>query len=90
MKKPILLALAVFSLAACSNIDTTEETAKSLPILPSYSNSCPDERPQMCTMDYRPVCGTTESNELKTFSNACGACSDVTVRGYSESECQSF
>jgi len=39
-------------------------------------------------MDYRPVCGTTESGELKTFSNACGACSDATVRGYSEGECK--
>ena len=85
MKKTILLALTVFSLAACSN---TEHTVKPLPILPSYNNSCPDERPQMCTMDYRPVCGTSESGALKTFSNACGACADVTVRGYSEGECQ--
>ena len=88
MKKMILLALAVFALAACSSTETTEKTAKPLPILPSYSNSCPDERPQMCTMDYRPVCGTTESGELKTYSNACGACSDVTVRGYSDGECK--
>ena len=88
MKKTILLAFTVFALAACSTTDTTEQTAKPLPILPSYSNSCPDERPQMCTMDYRPVCGTTESGELKTFSNACGACADVTVRGYSEGECK--
>ena len=88
MKKTILLALTVLALAACSTTDTTDKTAKPLPILPSYSNSCPDERPQMCTMDYRPVCGTTESGELKTFSNACGACADVTVRGYSEGECQ--
>ncbi|NQZ91239.1 MAG: lipoprotein [Moritella sp.] len=88
MKKTILLALTVLALAACSTTDTTDKTAKPLPILPSYSNSCPDERPQMCTMDYRPVCGTTEPGELKTFSNACGACADVTVRGYSEGECQ--
>lgn len=88
MKKAILFALTIFGLTACSNTDTTAETAKPLPILPSYSNSCPDKRPQMCTMDYRPVCGTTESGELKTFGNACGACSDATVRGFTEGECK--
>ena len=88
MKKTILLALTVLGLAACSNTETTAETIKPLPTLPTYGNSCPDERPQMCTMDYHPVCGTTASGELKTFANACAACSDTTVRGYSEEECQ--
>ncbi|MFT7683418.1 hypothetical protein [Moritella dasanensis] len=88
MKKAILLALTVFGLAACSNTETTAETALTLPTLPTYGNSCPDERPQMCTMDYRPVCGTTESGEMKTFGNACGACSDETVRGFTEGECK--
>ncbi|MDX2320151.1 MAG: hypothetical protein QNK26_06070 [Moritella sp.] len=88
MKKTMLLALTVFGLAACSNTEPTPETTKPLPTLPSYSNSCPDERPQICTMDYNPVCGITESGELKTFGNACGACSDETVRGYSAGECK--
>lgn len=88
MKKIILLSLTVFGLAACSNTEITAETAKPLPILPSYSHSCPDERPQMCTMDYRPVCGTTASGELKTFGNACGACADTIISGYSEGECK--
>ncbi|GIC76037.1 hypothetical protein [Moritella sp. F3] len=88
MKKAILVVFTVLGLAACANTETTPETAKALPTLPTYSNSCPDERPQMCTMDYRPVCGTTESGELKTFSNACGACSDATVRGFTEGECK--
>ena len=88
MKKTILLVLTVFGLAACSTTETTAEIVKPLPKLPTYGNSCPDERPQICTMDYRPVCGTTASGELKTFGNACGACSDATVRGYSEGECK--
>lgn len=88
MKKAILVALTVFGLAACTSTETTPETAKALPTLPTYGNSCPDERPQMCTMDYRPVCGTTDSGELKTFGNACGACSDETVSGFTEGECK--
>ena len=48
---------------------------------------CKDPRPQMCTMDYRPVCGTTISGEKKTYSNGCSACSDLSVLSYVPGEC---
>jgi hypothetical protein len=59
---------------------------------------CEDPRPELCTMDYRPVCAlrdtgvsciTTpcQSTEWKTYSNACSACSDPDVMGYKHGEC---
>ena len=48
---------------------------------------CKDPRPQMCTMDYRPVCGTMTGGEKKTYSNGCSACSDMSVLSYVPGEC---
>ena len=48
---------------------------------------CEEPRPQMCTMDYRPVCGTTLSGEEKTYSNGCSACSETSVLSYVPGEC---
>ncbi len=48
---------------------------------------CKDPRPEICTMNYLPVCGFDSSNSAKTYSNACGACSDKNVDSYIEGEC---
>ncbi len=49
---------------------------------------CTDPRPQVCTMDYRPVCGERTDGSRKTYSNGCTACSDQQVIGYVEGECK--
>lgn len=59
---------------------------------------CQDPRPQICTMDYTPVCGLRDtgvrcvttpcpSTEWATYSNGCTACSDTRVFGYVAGEC---
>ncbi|WP_114326065.1 hypothetical protein [Candidatus Colwellia aromaticivorans] len=50
--------------------------------------TCIDPRPQICTMDYRPVCGLMNENKIKTYSNGCGACSDPKVLSYTDQACQ--
>ncbi len=59
---------------------------------------CPEPRPEMCTMQVDPVCATRDtgircikapcpSSELKTYSNACAACSDPAVSGFIPGAC---
>lgn len=48
---------------------------------------CTEPRPQMCTMDYRPVCAELAGGGAKTFSNGCSACSDAKVTGYRDGVC---
>lgn len=87
-----LVALTI-SLTACAspNLSTKNETKSEL-------TPCPEQRPQVCTMDYRPVCATRDtgircvaapcpSTEQKTYSNACSACADVKVLGHIPDEC---
>jgi hypothetical protein len=91
---PLLrLIVLTASLAACTS-----------PIIPTESNTkpeltrCPEQRPHVCTMDYRPVCATRDtgvrcvttpcpSTEQKTYSNACSACADTKVIGHLPDEC---
>ncbi len=42
---------------------------------------CPSPRPEVCTMDYNPVCAAI-GDEAQTFSNGCSACSDKKVKGF--------
>jgi hypothetical protein len=43
--------------------------------LPDNARACPEPRPQMCTMDYRPVIGLDQSgNTLGEYSNPCSGC----------------
>lgn len=48
---------------------------------------CTEPRPQICTMDYKPVCGQLQDGSFKTYSNGCGSCSDPEVVGYRDGEC---
>jgi len=52
---------------------------------------CTDPRPEICTMDYTPVCGlrnVSGKEEWKTYSNACSACSDPSATGYKKDACE--
>jgi tetratricopeptide (TPR) repeat protein len=47
--------------------------------LPVAGGPCADPRPQMCTLDYRPACGSRKDGSRKTYGNACSACADPNV-----------
>jgi len=52
---------------------------------------CTEPRPEICTMDYTPVCGlqrVSGTEQWKTYSNACSACTDSTVVGYRKDACE--
>ena len=69
-----------------------------LPSLPDDAVRCVEPRPQVCTMDYRPVCATRDngtrcvttpcdSTETATYANGCGACADPAVIAWVPGAC---
>jgi hypothetical protein len=92
---PLRLA-AVGVLCACFGGATPSEAP-----LPAGLIECAGrypERPEICTREYVPVCGLRDtgircvtppcpSGEWRTYGNACEACSDASVTGYTEGAC---
>jgi len=79
MKKRIgllIIAMVIFSHCSASEVRGT--------VNPTV---CPEERPMVCTMDYRPVCGLHNDNSTKTYSNACAACSNPEVISHGPQAC---
>lgn len=48
---------------------------------------CTEPRPQICTMEYDPVCGKLNGT-TKTYASGCTACSDPRVSGYTPGACE--
>jgi hypothetical protein len=49
--------------------------------------TCSEPRPEICTQQYDPVCGTLDDGSRKTYSTGCTACSDQKVVGWIPGEC---
>lgn len=56
--------------------------------IPEGQTACVEPRPEVCTMNYMPVCATQNTEEYKTYSNACSACADSKVVSYAEHACK--
>lgn len=76
---PLSLLLAVALLEGCA---TDSQGA-----YPEGMVQCPAPRPQVCTMEYRPVCGVLADSERKQYSSGCSACADSAVIGYVTGPC---
>jgi hypothetical protein len=76
--------LTGYTAVACAQTSAVKEAVSSQPVLVA----CVEPRPQLCTMQYDPVCGLTASNQYKTYSNACSACSDASVSGHNPGACE--
>jgi hypothetical protein len=72
------------------------------PIQLSKETMCGDLRPDMCTQQYDPVCGTSFEPTVckpgmscaavmipkkKTYSNSCTACSNPKVQSHTKGQC---
>lgn len=68
--------LVLSSLTACATQPT-----------PSLVTQCSTPRPQVCTMEYAPVCADLAAGGRKQYSSACNACADDAVAGYLKGEC---
>lgn len=49
--------------------------------------ACSEPRPQVCTMEYAPVCADLKAGGRKQYSSACNACADDGVAAYLSGEC---
>lgn len=69
-----------------------------LPVVNIEYKQCQDPRSKMCTREFRPVCATRDtgircvttpcpSTEKVTKPNACVACGDDKVFGFTEGAC---
>lgn len=66
--RAVLVAIVLLFVAGCET-----------PPAPTLFTQCPEERPQVCTMEYYPVCANLKSGGTKTYASACNACADDAV-----------
>ena len=57
------------------------------PIDPEGMTLCGTPRPQVCSMEYDPVCGHTENGKSESYASACMACSDSSITAYTAGNC---
>ena len=76
--------LLLIGSSACSQLSSTgDEQSEAL----VFTQCAAGPRPQICTMDYRPVCATLDNGEVAEYANGCGACADENVAGWVEGQC---
>lgn len=78
---PVLI-ITLFMACACSQQQPLD--------LPSADDAlaCPKARPEICTMNYDPVCATHKDGRLSTQPNNCSACSDADIVSYRFGACK--
>jgi hypothetical protein len=59
--------------------------------LQSASNEqfCAEPRPQVCTMEYNPVCALRDGGQRETLASPCNACADAGVVSHVPGVCDS-
>jgi hypothetical protein len=82
--KPVLkLASALIAcavLTACSTMGAPKTNTL---------KACPEQRSSACTREFKPVCGFGETGKkIQSYGNACNACSDEKVLGYTAGQCK--
>lgn len=80
------MTVIVKSLALSASLATLLAACAS-PVSPPEITQCQEPRPQMCTMQYDPVCATDRGGVQRTMASDCSACGDRRVVGYTLGEC---
>ncbi len=80
------------------SVSAVEASSAQAKALPANLTACPTTRADMCAAIHKPVCAVRDtgvrcvtapcpSEAPTTFSNACSACRDPKVQGYTEGAC---
>ena len=75
----IVVVAAVLVLGACANSTAPEPEAP--------GTQCAGPRPQVCTMEYNPVCAVLVAGGTKQYASPCNACADDAVAAYVAGPC---
>lgn len=76
-----ILFLLVTTICSCSiNSNVTHQNNTKI-------IQCEEIRPQICTMEYLPVCASMNNTNKRTYASGCSACSDINVTHYIPGEC---
>ena len=54
---------------------------------PTLVTQCESPRPQVCTMEYAPVCAELVAGINRDYSSGCNACADDAVASYRTGPC---
>jgi hypothetical protein len=96
MNSHMLLCLGALTLSLTLLQGCASQQAPVTPTVPAQTaaddaepppNLCADPRPQVCTMEYLPVCAIQETGVKKTYASACNACADIAVVSYLPAAC---
>jgi hypothetical protein len=68
------------SLSACNGAAIPDTSS-------SEGVACVDPRPQVCTMEYNPVCAVLGDGSTKQYSSPCNACADDAAKSYLPGAC---
>ncbi|MFV0477923.1 MAG: hypothetical protein ACK5ME_08820 [Parahaliea sp.] len=55
---------------------------------PLSDNACDEPRPQVCTMEYNPVCGVISDGQRQSYSSPCNACAHDEVTSFEPGRCE--
>jgi len=77
----LIFFIATLLLSACS-------LPKHKPASDEGWTVCEDPRPQICTLEYLPVCGQDQEGKYKTYATDCTACSHAKVVSYRAGGCE--
>ena len=74
--------LATLILAGCAANPSSQEAPEAPP-----AAQCTEPRPQICTMEYLPVCARLADGSQTTYASGCSACADTAVLSHIPGEC---
>lgn len=74
--------LAPLVLAGCAGSPPAQD-----PPQDPATTECTEPRPQICTMEYLPVCARLTDGSQTTFPSGCSACADAAVLSHIPGEC---
>lgn len=93
VKKSVVCVCVLGMLLGCA-AQSTSESVSTVSSKAGYAQ-CPEQRSQICTREYRPVCADVAVQCItapcpsvsQTYANGCEACSKTNVMGYVSGQC---